>query len=153
LKTRVLALAAILSLALSATAFAAAKDLTGKVKGDSNSKVTVTVFKDKKGKPLNVVSIKFSNLDYQCDGGAGVFAGEKSGTLKRGGGRYNLNKGTGSDGKKTYFTGGGRTIGGVPYTFDLKVNLKGTKATGAISANFKGPQGTRCELTSGFSAK
>lgn len=66
------ALVMVSALAIAAPGIAGTKTNTGKVKGDSNSKVVAKV-KVKKGKPKMLTLLKFKRVDVQCQGSVQEF--------------------------------------------------------------------------------
>ncbi len=133
MKLRLLALVAFATLLLAGAALAKTNRLTGKVKGDDNSRVSlkVTVHRGHgKLRPTGVKPFKFAKVDYVCpDSGA---TGEKGGSFKSA--RVKL---IGPKGHRSYgFELDKTTSDGINIAVTGTVNRKGTSVKGSIEYTF-----------------
>lgn len=127
-----IALALTLAIGLAALAPAATKKLEGKIKGDSDSKVTAkVVIKDRD--PVRVNDFKIRKLDFDCGGG-----GTLQGTVE--GPEQMIVLANDSFESK----GNGITVKG-------KVKRQGRKIGGTVEAELKF-EGKRCEAKDEFKA-
>ena len=153
MKTRILALAAIAVLALTAVAVAKTNKLTGKFKNGGN--VTIKVKLSKKGTPSKVTSFTATNVTSQCSNQRGDKVPGKT-VAKAKLGSFKITK-TKSGGKTYYNVIGGRKVDGNQWNIESAFSSKkGRKISGTASFNYADPNpngGGTCDGAGKFSAK
>ncbi len=133
MKVRLLALVALLTLTVAGAAIARTNRLTGKVRADGNSRVSLKVVvqrKNRRLRPIRIRSFKFANVDYACR--ATGTRGEQDGGFRSG--RVRL---VGRRGRRSYaFQLDKTTTDGVDIAVTGTVNRRGTRVRGSIDYTF-----------------
>lgn len=154
MKTRILALVAILALATAAVAVAKTNTLTGKLKLYPEGKVTIKAKLSKKGVVKKVTAINVTNFPSRCSNQRGDKIPGKTATAKLG--SYKITK-TLSGGKTYYNVIGGRKVGDNQFNLEASFSSKkGRKISGTLSFNYADPNpngGGTCDGGGRFSAK
>lgn len=154
MKTRILALVAIVVLAMTAVAVAKTNTLTGKLKRHPEGKVTIKVKLSKKGVVKKVTAINVTNFPSNCSNQRGDKVPGKTATAKLGSAKITKTK---SGGKTYYSVTGGRKVDGNQFNVEAAFSSKkGRKITGTISFNYHDPNpngGGTCDGGGQFSAK
>lgn len=128
-------------------AFAQTNTLSGKLKGEPASAITLKVQLNKKGEPARVSGIKVTNATYVCtDRTSGTISKNLSGSAK-------VTK-SGS-GKQTSWVFNMQFNPATQTSFSGELNRKGTRVTGGVSYSFVKDAETEniCEFAKGFTAK
>lgn len=135
MKARILAVTAALAVALTAVAVADTKTLTGKIKGDSNAKVTVKLVKNKNGVATRIKSLTIARVDTRCSydeagrSNAGPQVTVKFGSAK-------IEQVSKRNGRPVFGYQAQKRIGDATFSLSGRVpSRKGTKVTGTVSSN------------------